>query len=70
MVDATGGNHTAFVWDSSTRTMRNLNDVTVTPNLPAGWVLEEATGVNAAGQITGNGVYQGVGHPFVLVPSS
>jgi probable HAF family extracellular repeat protein len=34
----------------------------------SGWVLSEATGINDAGQIVGNGTLRGVQHGFVLTP--
>ena len=40
--------------------------------LPAssGWVLQSANGINSAGQIVGDGVYQGQGQAFLLSPTS
>src|SRR5262245_1144631 len=51
----------AFLWSGGS--MRDLNDL-----IPAGsgWVLEEATGVNESGQITGSGTYQGQRRAFLL----
>lgn len=55
----------AFVWSKGT--MRDLNDL-----VPAasGWVLEEATGVNDAGQIVGSGTYQGQRRAYLLEPGA
>ena len=44
----------------------NLNAVTV--NLPTGWVLRFGQGINAHGQIVGEGTYNGVTRGFVLTP--
>jgi len=55
----------AFVWTNGT--MRDLNDL-VPPN--SGWLLEEATGVNDAGQIVGSGTYQGQRRAYLLQPAS
>ena len=35
---------------------------------PAGWRLEEATGINNKGEIVGSGIYNGEKRAFVLVP--
>jgi len=63
------GNEYAFVWNSASRLMHNLNDPLVTLNLPAGWVLTGAGSINAAGQIVGTGTYQGTQRSFVLTPN-
>ena len=34
----------------------------------SGWVLENATGVNAGGEIVGVGTIDGTEHAFLLVP--
>jgi probable HAF family extracellular repeat protein len=34
----------------------------------SGWVLIEARGINAAGQITGMGMHNGQEHAFLLTP--
>ena len=60
------GNISAFVWDSGSRTIRNLNAITV--NLPAGWALRSANGINDLGQIVGTGTYNGITRAFVLTP--
>jgi len=55
----------AFAWNNGT--MRDLNDL-VSPG--TGWLLEEATGVNDAGQIVGSGTYQGQRRAFLLEPGA
>lgn len=62
------GNAYGWVWDSTTRKMRNLSDPAVTPNLPPGWIVKEARGINTNGQIVGTGTYNGVTRGFVLAP--
>ena len=62
------GSAYGWVWDSTTKKMRNLSDPAVTPNLPVGWIIKEARGVNANGQIVGTGTYNGVTRGFVLAP--
>jgi hypothetical protein len=57
----------AFVWDSGTSTMQDLNDITV--NVPAGWVLNNATGVTNRGLIAATGVSNGVTRGFILSPN-
>jgi len=54
----------AFAWSASTG-MRDLNQ-----SIPvnSGWVLTEAHGVNAAGQIAGNGWLNGQQRAFLLTP--
>jgi probable HAF family extracellular repeat protein len=54
----------AFLWTDGM--MRDLNSL-----VPAGsgWVLEEATGINDAGQIVGSGSYQGQRRAFLLQPN-
>jgi probable HAF family extracellular repeat protein len=59
---STGSRH-AFIYRNGT--MADLNDA-VAPG--SGWVLEEAVAINAYGQITGNGSYEGVAHAFLLNP--
>jgi len=51
--------------DAAPGGMRLLDDL-VDPAL--GWNFREATGINAAGQITGNGAINGVIHAFRLTP--
>lgn len=57
----------AFVWDSATRVLWDLNGLVV--NLPAGWTLTEAHGINDLGQIVGQGTYNGATRGFVLTPN-
>lgn len=54
----------AFLWSGGV--MRDLNAL-----VPAssGWVLEEATGINDAGQIVGSGSYNGQRRAFLLQPA-
>jgi len=54
----------AFIW-SPERGMQNLNDL-----IPAnsGWQLQLPTGINDAGQITGQGIINGQMHAFLLTP--
>jgi uncharacterized repeat protein (TIGR02543 family) len=59
--DDTGAAH-AFIYSS---TMTDLNDL-IDPL--SGWMLYEATGINDAGQIVGNGVINGQAHAFLLTP--
>ena len=60
----TSGRRRAIVWDS-TNGMQDLNNL-----VPAGsgMVLEEATGINAKGQICGYGTIGGQRYAFVLSP--
>ncbi len=53
----------AFLYSNST--MTDLNSL-IAP--VSGWILQEATGINNAGQITGNGVYNGQAEAFLLTP--
>ncbi len=59
-------NQFAFVWDSVSRTIWNLNTLAV--NLPPGWTLRSANGMNDLGQIVGTGTWNGVNRAFVLAP--
>jgi len=43
-----------MVWDSASKTMGDLNDPAVTSGIPAGWVIDVATSINASGQIVGS----------------
>lgn len=61
---SSSGRSTAFLW-SSAFGMLDLNTLV---GLEPGWQLTEATGVNAAGQIVGNGTYRGASRAFVLAP--
>ncbi|HLV78844.1 MAG TPA: FG-GAP-like repeat-containing protein, partial [Chthonomonadaceae bacterium] len=58
------GTRHAFVWDP-VNGMQDLNSL-----IPAGtgWLLQEATGINARGQICGYGTLGGQVHAFVLSP--
>lgn len=56
----------AFIW-SPEKGMQNLNDL-----IPAnsGWQLQLPTGINDAGQITGQGLINGQMHAFLLTPTN
>ena len=56
----------AVVWDSGSRSLRNLNSFTT--NLPSGYVLRSANGINDLGQIVGYATFNGVQRAFVLTP--
>lgn len=61
---ATSGTATrAFLWENGV--MKDLNEL-----IPAGsgWVLLQATAINAAGQIVGNGTLNGQDRAFLLTP--
>ena len=61
------GPYDAFIWDS-TNGMRDLNTI-FAPVLPAGFVLQEATGINDAGYICGYGTNAaGQTDAFLLKP--
>jgi probable HAF family extracellular repeat protein len=53
----------AFLWENGV--MKDLNEL-----IPAGsgWVLLQATAINAAGQIVGNGTLNGQDRAFLLTP--
>jgi probable HAF family extracellular repeat protein len=55
-----------FLWTSSGG-MQDLNNL-----IPAGsgWVLQDARGINSAGQITGLGTISGQTHAYLLTPTS
>jgi hypothetical protein len=53
-----------FLWEAKTG-MRNLNNVI---DSSSGWQLIDATDINAGGQITGWGIFNGEPHGFVLTP--
>lgn len=57
---AEGSSH-AFVWDGSA--MRDLND-SIPPD--SGWILSKAHGINNAGEIVGEGEYDGQTRAFLL----
>ena len=69
LCDGVAGNNAApshaFIYSKGQ--MQDLNTL-----IPAGsgWVLQSATAINSAGQITGNGLYYGQYEPFLLNPSS
>jgi probable HAF family extracellular repeat protein len=56
------GNYFGFVYDGK---IKNLNRL-----IPkkSGWVLNDATGINNAGQIVGYGTHNGQTHAFLLTP--
>jgi len=64
-VDA--GNATYHAFASAGHTLVDLN--TRLNASGAGWTLEEAHGINDAGQIVGTGRYAGVAHAFLLSPA-
>jgi probable HAF family extracellular repeat protein len=66
VVGTSGGR--AFLWGASA----GINDLNllISPANQANWVLTEATGINDAGQISGEGDFDGVLHGFVLTPSA
>ncbi|MBX3732184.1 MAG: hypothetical protein KF791_06275 [Verrucomicrobiae bacterium] len=45
----------------------DLNDPHFT-HAPSGWILKDASGINASGQIVGNGLFNGSQRAFVLIP--
>ena len=53
----------AFIWSGTT--MEDLNN---TIPVDSGWVLNEATGVNEAGVVVGNGTLNGQTRAFRLTP--
>lgn len=54
----------AIIWDN-VNGMRDLNGLITSGS---GWVLQVATGINSAGQITGTGVLNGAHRAFLLTP--
>jgi len=58
-------NGRAFVWAQGT-TIRDLNSVTDSSG--AGWTLISANAVNDAGQIVGDGTYNGQNRAFLMAP--
>lgn len=56
------GGPRAVIWRNGQ--IKNLNNLLNSTG--AGWILLEATGINAAGQIVGNGIYNGFKRPFLL----
>lgn len=66
-----GGAYHAFVWDSNSKVMTDLNAVTT--NLPTGYVLGSTNSpnpmsVNDSGQIVGCSMYNGRYRAYVLTP--
>jgi hypothetical protein len=57
----------AFLWDASDG-ITDLNSL-LSATDQSKWTLSEATGINDAGQISGEGYVNGVLHGFVLTPS-
>lgn len=55
----------AVSWEGTT-----LQDLNATADIPAGWVLSKAIGINANGQVIGEGAVGGVVHAFLLTPRS
>jgi probable HAF family extracellular repeat protein len=53
----------AFVYSGGK--MKDLNDMIPTGS---GWILMEANGINASGQIVGSGTHNGLEHAFLLTP--
>jgi len=53
----------AFLWKDS-----QMYDLNATLPKDSGWVLKSANGINAKGQIVGEGVYKGQHHAFLLTP--
>ncbi|MFK8016541.1 MAG: hypothetical protein AB8G17_14000 [Gammaproteobacteria bacterium] len=68
--DVDGFTSRAFVWQAGTG-MLDLNDL-IDPNEPLGAVvnLDNALGINDAGQIVVNGLFNGILQSFVLTPSA
>ena len=61
----------AFIYSPTSGTMTDLNALTV--NLPLGWELDSATGINDAGFITGyadDGTGDGLTYAFLLKPTA
>lgn len=65
-IDPAGEQYRAFVTVSGT--MRDLNGFLDTSG--QGWVLEEATGITAGGQIVGVASASGTSHAFLLTPAA
>ncbi|HAX78748.1 MAG TPA: hypothetical protein DCY88_23680 [Cyanobacteria bacterium UBA11372] len=59
------GQNRPFFWDKSSG-MSDLNDLVS----PAGWIINTIAGINNAGQIVGNGLYNGQYRAFVLTPNT
>lgn len=60
----------AWVWIPSqpNSTAGRLTDLNSLVPSGAGWVLNQAMGINDAGQIAGTGTINGISHAFVLIP--
>jgi probable HAF family extracellular repeat protein len=56
----------AFVW-SRDQGMKDLNNL-IDPS--SGWVLTNASGINASGQITGVGTFNQLVHSYLLTPNN
>lgn len=63
---ATAAGNRAFVWDAIAG-MQDLNDL-IDPTI--GWILKSARGINASGQIVGNGFNGSATRGFLLTPVS
>lgn len=59
---STNAGRRAVIWRNGQ--IKNLNNLLNSTG--AGWTLIEATGINAAGQIVGNGIHNGLTRPFLL----
>lgn len=57
-----GADH-AFIYDSG-----RMQDLNALIDSSSGWVLQQASGINASGQIAGTGVIHGKQHAFLLTP--
>ena len=57
----------AFYYSASAGKMFSLNDL-IDP--ASGWILEDAYGINDLGQITGDGLYNGVRQAFLITPNA
>ena len=61
------GDDRAFYFSSSAGKMFDLNTL-IDPN--SGWILQDAYGINELGQITGDGLYNGVASAFLITPNA
>ncbi len=59
------GQNRPFFWDKSSG-MSDLNDLVFAPD----WILNSVVGINNAGQIVGNGLYNGQTRAFLLTPNT
>lgn len=62
-VSSLARNTVGFVYDGTS--MADLNTLV---DKSSGWVFTDALSINDKGQITGNGLYGGVAHPYLLTP--